>query len=78
MRFNQPQAKIQLKSNLNRLLIDFFDPISAVEFNRCNDSIRIRTQISNSNYIENWSNLIENGRKRHFRRHFGYNLWFSI
>ena len=30
MRFNQPQAKICFKSDLNRTLIHFFDPLSAV------------------------------------------------
>ena len=43
MRFNGPKAEIRLKSDLNCLLINFFDPIPAVGFNRRNDSIQIRT-----------------------------------
>ena len=86
MRFNRPQAKIHFKSDSNRVLIDFFDLISTVRFNRRDDTIRIRTQISNpiSNYIENWSNLVENGQKRpdfnifDINRCFRYNLSFSI
>ena len=63
MRFNRPQAKIHFKLDSNRVLIDFFDPISAVRFNRRDDTIRIRTQISNPNlnYIKNWLKFIENG-----------------
>ena len=64
MPFNRPKAKIHFKSDSNHLLIDFFNPIPAVRFNRRDASIQIRTQISNSNYIENWLNLIANGRKR--------------
>ena len=66
MQFNRPKAKICFKSDSNLLLIDFFDPISAVQLNRPNVSIRIRTQISNPNsiYIKNWSNSIENGWKQ--------------
>ena len=38
MRSNQPQAKYS-----NHLLIDFFDPISAIRFNRSDDWFRIWT-----------------------------------
>ena len=69
MRFNRPKAKIRFKSDSNRLLIDFFDPISAVRFNRHYDTIRFGTQILNLNSnwwnsIKNWSNLFKNGQKR--------------
>ena len=52
MRFNRPKAKINLIYDSNCLLINFFNPISAVCFN---DSIQIWTHISNPNwnYIEN-------------------------
>ena len=43
MQSNQPQAKINFKSDSNRLLINFFDPISAIRSTRCDDLIRIRT-----------------------------------
>ena len=43
MRFNRPQANIRFKSALNRLLIDFFDPIPAVRFNHRDDLIQIQT-----------------------------------
>ena len=35
--FNRPKAKIRFKSDSNRLLINFFDPIPAVRFNRRDD-----------------------------------------
>ena len=65
MRLNRPQAKIHFKSDLNRLLIDFFDPIPAVRFNCHDDSIQFQTQIlnPNSNYIKDRSNLVKNGQK---------------
>ena len=43
MRFYRPKAKIRFKSDLNRLLIDLFDPIPAIRFNRRDDLIQIRT-----------------------------------
>ena len=43
MRLNQPQANICFKSDSNRLLIDFFYPISAVRSTRGDDLIRIQT-----------------------------------
>ena len=52
---NRPQAKICFKSDLNRLLIDFFDPISAVRSTRRDNLIRIQTI-----YIKNSSILIKN------------------
>ena len=54
MRFNRPQAKICFKSDSNRLLIDIFDPISAVRFNHRDDSIQIGTinRLQNSIYIK--------------------------
>ena len=55
MRSNRPKAKIPFKSDSNRLLIYFFDPISAVRSTRCDDSIRIWTI-----YIKNSLMLIEN------------------
>ena len=66
MRSNPPQVEICFKSDLNHLLIDFFDPIPAVQSTRCDDSIRILTiYIENTSiYIKNWSNLIKNGKKR--------------
>ena len=62
MPLNQPKAKICFKSDSNRLLINFFDPIPAVRFNRSDNSIQIQTQILNLNwnYIKNWLNLIKN------------------
>ena len=54
MQSNGPPAKFRFKSDSNCLLINFFDPISAVRFNRRDDSIRIRTinRSQNSIYIE--------------------------
>ena len=51
MRSNRPQAKFCFKLDLNRLFIDFFDPISAVRFARRDDSIRIRTINRSQNLI---------------------------
>ena len=45
MRLDRPQAKFRLKSDSNHLLIDFFDPISAAQFTRRDDLIRIQTRI---------------------------------
>ena len=66
MRSNRPQVKIHFKVNSNCLLIDFFDPIQAIQFTRRDDSIRFRTiYIKNSLiHIKNRSNLIKNGLKR--------------
>ena len=46
--------------------MDFCHLISAVRFNRQDDSIQIWTQILNLNsiHIENWQNLIQNDQKR--------------
>ena len=49
MQSNRPQAKFQFKLDLNRLLIDFFDPIPAVPSTRRDDLIRSRTNISKNN-----------------------------
>ena len=59
MRLDQPQAKFSLKLDSNHLLIDFIDPISAAQFTRRDDSIRIRTRIrmKKSIYIY-FSNII--------------------
>ena len=86
MQFIDLKPKFIFKSDSNHLLINFSDPIQAVRFNRRDDSIRIRTQIlnPNSNYIENWSNIIQNGRKQpdyvifNIIHRFQYNLSFSI
>ena len=53
MRLDQPLAKFCLKSDLNLLLIRFFDRIPAAPFTRWDNSIQIRTQnlIWNSNLI---------------------------
>ena len=51
MRFDQPQAKFCLKSDLNCLLIDFFDPIPAARFTCRNNSIQIRTIIRSKSLI---------------------------
>ena len=66
MRSSRPQAKFCFKPDLNCLLIDFFDPISAARFTHRDNTLRIRTQnlILSSNLIKNMSNFIENGRKR--------------
>ena len=61
MRFNRVKSTNRLKSDSNRLLIDFFDPNLAVK------SIVATILIQNldpnlnltSNLIENWSNLVE-------------------
>ena len=53
MWFNRPQAKIHFKSDSNHLLIDFFDPISAVWSTGSDDLIWILTI-----YIKNKSNSI--------------------
>ena len=45
MRSNQPQAIFCLKSNSNRVLIDFFNPISAARYTCRNDSNGIWTII---------------------------------
>ena len=69
MQLDQPPAKIRSKSDSNRLLIDFFDPISAVRSIVATISIRIRAFISTyrsnfnrkrSIFIKNWSNLSQN------------------
>ena len=64
MRSNQPQSKFHFKSDSNRLLIDFFNPISAAQFTRRDITIQIRTQnlILNYNLIKNLLNLIKNGQ----------------
>ena len=41
MRSNWPQAKFCFKSVSNRILIDFFDPISAAQYTPHDNSIRI-------------------------------------
>ena len=58
---NRPQAKFCLQSDSNSLLIDFFDPISAVRFTRRDDSIWIRTRIRSKKliYIKNQLKFIE-------------------
>ena len=63
MRSNQPQVKIHFKWDSNRLVIDFFDPIPAVQSTCRGDLIQIWTiYIKNSLiYIKNWLNLAENG-----------------
>ena len=45
MGLDQLQAKFLLKSDLNNLLIDFFNPIPAARFTRRDDWIQIRTII---------------------------------
>ena len=72
MRSNQPPAKFCFKWDLNRLLFNFFNPISAVRSTHCEDSIRIWTI-----YIENSWILIANGQKRLDFQHFWSNLTFS-
>ena len=41
MQLDRTQAKFHLKSDSNCLLIDFFDPIPAARFTRCDDSIKL-------------------------------------
>ena len=41
MRSNQPQAQFCFKSDLNRILINFFDLISAARYTRRDDSFQI-------------------------------------
>ena len=84
MRSNPPKVKICFKSDSNRLLIDFFDPISADRSTRRNDSILIRTiYIKNSSILIKISSiLIENGwiwsKRVKFDRLFRYKLSFWI
>ena len=52
MQSNPPQAKFCLISDSNRLLINFFDPISGVQFTRRDDSIQIRTRIRSKKSIK--------------------------
>ena len=61
MRSNRGQTKIRSKSYSNRLLIDFFDPNSAVKSIVATSSIRNLGPNLNLtlNLIENWSNLFE-------------------
>ena len=64
MRSNRPQAKFCLKSDSNHLLSDFFDPISAAQFTRRDDLIRIQTRIRLKSSIlyrfnQKWLILIE-------------------
>ena len=61
MQSNQSEAKFPLKSVLNCLLIDFFDPILAVQFTHHEDSFRIRKKIRSkkSIHIENLSKFIK-------------------
>ena len=61
MQLNRPKAKICFKLDLNRLLVDFFDPKSSPDLIKILATIWIRTQILNPNsiYIKNWSNLIK-------------------
>ena len=64
MRLDWPQAKFCLKSDSNSLLIDFFDPIPAVQFTRRDDWIQIRTIIRSKSLIldrfnQKWSILIK-------------------
>ena len=65
MQLDQLLVWIRFKSDLNCLLIIFYDPIPVVRCTRRNDLIRIRTiYIKNSLiYIKNWLNVIENGLK---------------
>ena len=65
MQCNRLLVEIGFKSDLNRLLIDFYDPIPAVQSTCHNDLIRIQIQILDPNwiYIGNWLNLIEIGQK---------------
>ena len=72
MRLDQPPAKIRSKSDSNRLLINFFDPISAIrsivgtitiqnpDHYIKSNSILIKKW---SNLIKKWSNFIEIGQK---------------
>ena len=53
MRSNRPQAKYCFKSDSNRLFVNFFDPISAVQFNSCDDLIQIGTINIKQNSIYN-------------------------
>ena len=66
MWLNRPKAKICFKSDSNQLLIDFFAPKSSPDSIEIVATIQIWTHILNPNliYIENWSKLIKNGRKR--------------
>ena len=61
MQSNRPQVKFHLKSDLNLLLIDFLDPITAIRFTRRYHSIQIRARNISKKliYIENQSKLIE-------------------
>ena len=45
MRLDRLPVYIRFKLNSNQLLIDFYDPISAVQSNRFDESIRIRFPI---------------------------------
>ena len=58
MRSNRLLVLDRLKSDWNRLLIDFYDPISAIRFSRLDDSIRIPISISILNWILYQKSLI--------------------
>ena len=71
---DRPQAKFCFKSDLNRILIDFFDWIAAARYTRRDDVIQIRIVIisKKSIYIEKESILIE------FNQLIRYKLTFLI
>ena len=51
MRLDRPLAKFCLKSDSNRVSINFFNPIPAARFTCRNDSIRIRKRIRSKSLI---------------------------
>ena len=80
MRLNQPKAKIPLKSDSNRILIEFFDPISAVRFNR-RDEFDLNSDTDFESKFELYRKLVEFNRKwlkTTGFRHFRYKSSFSI
>ena len=70
MRLDWPWSKFRLKSDLNHILIDFVDPISAARYT--NSDKKLNTEFE---FDQKLSNLIENGWKR---LDFSLNLTFLI
>ena len=76
MRFNRPKAKIHFKSDLNRLFIDFCDPIPAVQF-LSSRRFDLNSDTDFESKCELYQKLVEFNQKwskttglRHFGHHF--------
>ena len=71
---DRPQAKFRFKSDSNCLLIDFFDPISAVWFTRRDNLIQIRTV----NRLQNLIYIKKNRNRSNWIKFFNINWLFDI